>query len=36
MFFDFSWQAQCLVNLDNDTCYSAQCELRCMYDKDRP
>ena len=21
---DFSWQAQCLVRLDNDTCCSAQ------------
>ena len=23
---DFAWQAQCLVRLDNDTCYSAHCK----------
>ena len=31
----FSWQAQYLVSLDNDTCYSAHCKKRFMCDKDQ-
>ena len=27
---DFSWQAQYLVRLDNDTCCSAHCQRRFM------
>ena len=31
----FSWQAQYLVSLDNDTCCSAHCKQRFMCDKDQ-
>ena len=31
----FSWQAQYLVSLDNDTCYAAHCKKRFMCDKDQ-
>ena len=31
----FSWQAQYLVSLDNDTCCSAHCKERFMCDKDQ-
>ena len=31
----FVWQAQYLVSLDNDTCYSAHCKKRVMCDKDQ-
>ena len=31
---DFSWQAQYLVSLDNDTCCSAHCKCRFICDKD--
>ena len=31
----FSWQAQCLVRLDNDTCCSAHCKLRFMCEEDQ-
>ena len=31
----FSWQAQYLVSLDNDTCCSAYCKMRFMCDKDQ-
>ena len=31
----FSWQAQYLVSLDNDTCYSAHCKLRFMCEEDQ-
>ena len=30
----FAWQAQYLVSLDNDTCYSAHCKLRFMCEED--
>ena len=30
----FSWQAEYLVSLDNDTCYSAHCKLRFMCEED--
>ena len=32
---DFSWQAQYLVMLDNNTCCSAHCEKRFRSDKDQ-
>ena len=31
----FSWQAQYLVSLDNDTCYSAHCKMRFMCGKEQ-
>ena len=31
----FSWQAQYLVSLENDTCCSAHCKYRFMCDKDQ-
>ena len=31
----FSWQAQYLVSLDNDTCCSAHCKYRFICEKDQ-